>query len=1031
MEIAEFWKLLSASQLLPAAVLQQQHQLSAKSQNAGQLAQYLVSKKWITDYQAKILLAGRTGPFHFGNYTVSGRYDQGELAGKFKARQRPTQHPVILEFFPGNSPEDLIRWQRLEQIVESLATLNSAHLVNVFESVVMPDYRCVVLQRPEGVTLASLLEGNSRIQWKKACALFAQVSAGLADLHHHGFLHRHCCPESIWISKTGIGQLNINLATITRKTAVAEGIPIGDTDLASPDQEFARYYLLPESGWTLPGAGGAKAHSTDSTDSADLEQPKELRRRANQQADLFGLGASLGRMLRGKPLIDNRLSADEQMTLLQKRLGELEELEVPSTVIQIIRNAIAAESNSGFQSAKELADQLAEVAGIKIADLKSQHPPTWQAYRRSLIPLNSGRQVDSFPVLAGVEQSKNTSWAMEGEMPIDVKSSRGSFANGGRPDGGRQQPSVEILKTKRSLWPLLGSLLGFVLILAGGAYYASTFQAPIASSSSPSADSLEALPNEEQPAATPEVDPLTELANLSEVDRPTIRQNLIADDRSTLWQSPTEGAPLVLDKLPPNPRILIDLRPTALLELEEGKRLIASLGPALSSVIRAWEERSGVTLTELNRLTVSFHLTDSSDYQPFVLGQLNSSKGIDQWLADWQQPQMVQASTGERFYVAADQQWAFMILPDSPQAVGGDSAQSSDQLRPPEDFQWFAMGAPDLISQVAADSQVARITGPLRQLINQSDRQRHFHFLFLRPALFNEQGIRWMGPLMQGFNRELNVLLPDSLQAGMLSLHLDAGTYLEFQVASSVEVKSRELQELLIQRLRQQRDRTIDFLATIPSYPHWDRVRSRLNLMLMDLFRQMRWGIEHGEIVANAWLPPIAAHNLMAAAELAISFSAGAEGVAAAAAESEGGPQTIEQLLQLKRDLNIANPPDLNLLLTDLQNEIRDEYPALPFTFRIRLMGSDLQVEGITQNQRPGELRIQQQTLANILTEIMTSANPAKDITGPEDPRCKLVWVIAEDPDQSNERSILITTRQAAANKGYTLPTAFQSREKP
>ena len=60
----------------------------------------------------------------------------------------------------------------------------------------------------------------------------------------------------------------------------------------------------------------------------------------------------------------------------------------------------------------------------------------------------------------------------------------------------------------------------------------------------------------------------------------------------------------------------------------------------------------------------------------------------------------------------------------------------------------------------------------------------------------------------------------------------------------------------------------------------------------------------------------MAAHNLIAATEHAISFSAGTGGTAAPV---YAGPKTLDELLATKRDLNIANPPDLNVLIADLQ----------------------------------------------------------------------------------------------------------------
>jgi hypothetical protein len=205
-------------------------------------------------------------------------------------------------------------------------------------------------------------------------------------------------------------------------------------------------------------------------------------------------------------------------------------------------------------------------------------------------------------------------------------------------------------------------------------------------------------------------------------------------------------------------------------------------------------------------------------------------------------------------------------------------------------------------------------------------------------------------------------------------------------------------------------------------------VRIRYGGMLTDFYKNLRWNVEHGQVVANCWLPPMAAHNLIAATEHVISFSAGTGGTTAPA---YSGPKTLEELLAMKRDLNIANPPDLNVLISDLQTEIKDDVGKLPFEFNIRLIGADLEKDGITKNQRPSELIIEQKSVSEILTSIMIAANPSKDITGASDPMCKLIWVVGDDPEKPGQKAILITTRTAAATKAYQLPPAFQIPESP
>ena len=129
--------------------------------------------------------------------------------------------------------------------------------------------------------------------------------------------------------------------------------------------------------------------------------------------------------------------------------------------------------------------------------------------------------------------------------------------------------------------------------------------------------------------------------------------------------------------------------------------------------------------------------------------------------------------------------------------------------------------------------------------------------------------------------------------------------------------------------------------------------------------------------------------------------------------------------MQEKRDLDIANPPDLNVLLADLEQEVNGDYSSLPFQWRIVLLGADLEKDGITQNQRPGPLKLEQKSFAEILTSIVVSANPDKNITGAADPNCKLIWVVAQDPDNADRQAILITTRTAAEENSYQLPDPF------
>jgi hypothetical protein len=93
---------------------------------------------------------------------------------------------------------------------------------------------------------------------------------------------------------------------------------------------------------------------------------------------------------------------------------------------------------------------------------------------------------------------------------------------------------------------------------------------------------------------------------------------------------------------------------------------------------------------------------------------------------------------------------------------------------------------------------------------------------------------------------------------------------------------------------------------------------------------------------------------------------------------------------------------------------------------RINIMGTDLQQEGITRNQQIEDFREDSKKVADLLTRIVVKANPVKTVRRASEAEQKLVWVVAPDPDDPNQRALLITTRSAAERKGYELPRQFR-----
>ena len=97
--------------------------------------------------------------------------------------------------------------------------------------------------------------------------------------------------------------------------------------------------------------------------------------------------------------------------------------------------------------------------------------------------------------------------------------------------------------------------------------------------------------------------------------------------------------------------------------------------------------------------------------------------------------------------------------------------------------------------------------------------------------------------------------------------------------------------------------------------------------------------------------------------------------------------------------------------------------------FAIKIMGKDLEQEGITRNQTIRNYEAADKPAAEILTELVMKADFSAVSKDPADPKLRLIWIVAADPDDAEKLAILITTRAAAKTRGDKLPKVFQPKD--
>jgi hypothetical protein len=1001
-DLNQFWNLLSSSGLIaPLAVenLVAESKTKKGLDQVSKLAQWLVDKNAVSQYQADVLASGQATDFLFGNYRLLERISNLKSGAEFIAVHR-SGYRVRLQFLSGEGPADVKRWMEIEQRANRLAGCKHPNLSACFETVKLPANRMVVSEIPTAKPLVDLMPGKARLQWEQASRLGLQLVCAVDELHGKQIPHRAICPSAI-------------------RLLAADSIRL-DVDP-----------FLTNENWIIdqPESVRAEVERYQALEISDQERTQT----SAFAADMYSVGSLLFRMVAGRDFVD--LNTSERSELLAKR-------DVPEWFCKTIENLTSSVPSLRTSSSK-LVDTLSE-NGVELPAAPASDPRA--DFRAAISQAMPGADlmpdepvVDwAAPAIEGVTQK---------DFPTTIEFSTASDVEAAEDASDRiakAQASIQRRQKLQWLQPLLvlGSCLLVGCVFAGIYMFGDqiSLDKSAQSDSQPDRNARKSKDNVAvRFAARNAEDPI------SDGVVPVVSQVLVEDDGTTLWETPTEGGRLELDFLPPAPKIVLHLRPKQLLAQPEGQRMEKAMGPDFFRTIEQFSASVGIAVEELEELVVSFHQNEEEYYQWFAVVSCSSDSKAE-LLETWGDFSQRQSIDGEPIYENDDGLGYFLIddrvdvvandeSPDSAANAGTDSGDLPVDLvdgQPAVASQpdgqnddspvRFLVGPADLVKSVVDVGRGFPLAGSLQRIQEFSDRDRHVNLLYLRPSLFNDRGQNWMGARLLDFNRQLSELLPDEVKGGLASLHIDGGNYIEFVFDRSVDIKVDELKTQLQQGIELRVQSLLELNRRIPSDDYWQALQNRFEKMVAESLAQVRWGVEDRELVGNAWLPSVASHNLIAASELLATFRLAAVDPTAQQTEV---PQSLAELLEKKRDLDIANPPDLNVLMADLETEVGADYSGLPFKWRIVLLGGDLEKDGITKNQRPGPLKLDQKTFAEILTSIVVSANPDKNISGPEDPACKLIWVVAEDPEFPDQKAVLITTRDAAKEKSYQLPKPF------
>ncbi|MCC9604831.1 protein kinase [Blastopirellula sp. JC732] len=1008
----DFWKLLLKSNLLPKERCQQLHE--SFKQHAGgdadskKLAKWLIGESAITPYQARVLLGGKSGPFQLGAYRLIDRVDSGPLAGAYHAEHIESGHPVLLHKVPKMTIADAPLWAVVQQQIRSRCATPHPHLWRCFELFEIGGNNFfLATEEPTGNPLQESRPGPGQPVPAADCArLVRQATLAIDRLHSMGIIQGNLTPDALWLEANG------NLKVMNNPLDLPQA-----ADWSKADEATLRRadYSAPE--LATPGT-----------------PPTRL-------SDVYSLGCILFDLLTGNPPfaggdLNQKFSRHAAEPVAQAP-------QIPPQMFQTLAYMMAKSPTVRYQTAGDVANALGA-----LVDPSQLNPPvvtapaTLGAYMQSLPQVTpppsatppqgmpqhfSPPTAAPFPGAPGMPMPGAPGMPMPGAPPMmpgygappmatpvatpvaapvaapvatPVGAPVAAAAVPGAIQGESRATSLAERARKKKQVKRITQLvvLAILAIGMGGAGIWVLQNMP--------GENGDVADNDPTPVTVDPSNPPTIPGGGGNTNPPPTPQTggempvqLIADDQQTLWASPTQGAAITLEGLPSGVKSVLTLRVDDLTGSEAGRKALEALGPQFNAAWKGWETTSGFSWSEVETATFGYGPTTPAA-QPTIVVRL---KGPTNLMSKWGGAQSVGQAPSQYFKLGA---WSFYPLPT-------------------ESGRGFAMGADSDIAAIAATGGAAP-TLPLEmeQLRRSSDDERTLNLLFDARYLQSPQSPLSSGALA-GLKEPVGWFLGDMIQAGLVSCQLDAtNCYTEGRFIGSLAAEPFGLAESLRARILGGSKLVANTIAQLGPTPYWQSLGGKFPTMLEFAHKFARTGADGKQAVINIALPSYAAPNLLAAAELTISASTSGSGAAGPTAVAGGGGGANDQSVEgkLKKKISLAFPQNsLDFAMRDFGDEL-----GAP----VKLLGGDLQLDGITQNQQIRQFNMMDQPAEEVLIALLMKANPVTTVTAPNEADQKLVYVIAPDPENPDgDKVILITTRAQAAKKKYELPAPFQLKK--
>ncbi|HET6423062.1 MAG TPA: FHA domain-containing serine/threonine-protein kinase [Planctomycetaceae bacterium] len=340
------WDVLEGSKLLTA------EQLSATKQavesastipSAKAVLRSLVSRQWLTAFQAERLYQGQARGFFYDHYKVVDVLGLGGMGWIYQAVDTQTGQLVALKSMRQDFQRDQGMLARFQQEANVGMRLEHPHIARTYSLGTAGGLPYLTMELVAGPNLQELLHYEGRVPWEQACELGRQIALALEYAHRRGVIHRDVKPQNVLVDPEGqVRLLDFGLSMFQEGETGAEF-------------SFAMIF------------------GHESVGTWDFAAPEQIRDSlaADARSDIYSLGGTLFAIMTGFSPWDGH---DRATVVQTKQLRSVREFvpDIPAAVEEIIARMVAPNPEDRFATAAEAAAALAKWA--KPAPIKFDFP---------------------------------------------------------------------------------------------------------------------------------------------------------------------------------------------------------------------------------------------------------------------------------------------------------------------------------------------------------------------------------------------------------------------------------------------------------------------------------------------------------------------------------------------------------------------------------------------------------------------------------------------------------------------------------